>query len=90
MSAQGLYFEACKLLMREMKVDLAKGREAMPSGLSIQYCEYISLPQINYRVYRIPARNPTDFFSLPYENKNYENFKLHLKSAKDLPGYASN
>lgn len=46
LGAQCLYFEACKALMSEMKEDLGKGREAVPSDLSTQYCENISLPQI--------------------------------------------
>lgn len=61
--AQGLHFEAGKTLVREIKEDLAKGRGALPSNRSI-YCGNTSLLLSDYRVYKIPARNPTDLFFL--------------------------
>lgn len=61
--AQGLHFEACKTLVREIKEDMAKGRGALPSNRSI-YCGNTSLLLSDYRVYKIPARNPKDLFFL--------------------------
>lgn len=40
-----------------------KGK-TMLSGWSIQYCKNINFPQSEYRVYKIPSRNPTDLFCL--------------------------